>query len=241
MTESTVPVPPDEGVLARAVGIITAPRRTFEGVVKNPRPAAILFLCVLVIALATSLPQFTERGRQAALDMQVQQMEKFTGQPVSDEQYARMQVGMKYGAYFAPVGVFVITPIIVIVFAGIYFVIFNAILGGQATFKQVMGIVAHSMVISTLGAAIGAPIMYIKGTMSSMGPFNLAALVPMLEEKSFLVQFLGFIDPFRVWGTIVTAIGFGVLYKRNSTNIAIALLLVYALIAGGVALFTSGR
>ncbi len=117
--------------------------------------------------------------------------------------------------------------------------IFNAILGGTATFKQVLGIVTHSMVISALGVAVGAPVMYIKGTMSSMGPFNLAALVPMLEEKSFLVQFLGFIDPFRVWSIIVTAIGLGVLYKRKSSNIAIALLVVYALIAGGVAAFFS--
>ena len=82
MTESTMPAPPDEGVLARAIGILTSPRRTFEGIVKNPRPAAILFLCVTVIALATSLPQFTERGRQAALDMQVQNTEKITGQPM---------------------------------------------------------------------------------------------------------------------------------------------------------------
>lgn len=239
MTESTMPAPPDEGVLARAIGVITSPRRTFEAIVQNPRPVAILFLVALVIALATSLPQFTERGRQAALDMQVQQVEKFTGQPVSDEQYARMQTGMKYGAYFTPVAIFVFTPIGALVFAGIYFVIFNAILGGTATFKQVLAIVTHSMVISALGVALGAPVMYIKGTMSSMGPFSLAALVPMLEEKSFLVQFLGFIDPFRVWGTIVTAIGLGVLYKRKSGNIAIALLIVYALIAGGVAAFTS--
>jgi len=90
-----VPVPQDEGVLARAIGILTSPKRTFEGIVQNPRPAAILFLATAVIALATSLPQFTERGRQAALDMQVQQVEKFTGQPVRDEQYARMQTGMK--------------------------------------------------------------------------------------------------------------------------------------------------
>jgi hypothetical protein len=75
MTELTVPVPQDEGVLARAIGILTSPKRTFEGIVQNPRPAAILFLATAVIALATSLPQFTERGRQAALDMQVQQVE----------------------------------------------------------------------------------------------------------------------------------------------------------------------
>src|SRR5262245_48136484 len=120
MTETTVPVPPDEGVLARAIGIFTAPRRTFEGVVQNPRPAAILFLVTAVIALATSLPQFTERGRQAALDMQVQQVEKFTGQPVTDEQYAQMENRMKYGVYITPVALFIFTPVLMIIFAGLY-------------------------------------------------------------------------------------------------------------------------
>lgn len=239
MTESTMPAPPDEGVLARAIGILTSPRRTFEGIVQNPRPAAILFLATALIALATSLPQFTERGRQAALDMQVQQVEKFTGQPVSDEQYARMQTGMKYGAYFAPVTIFVFTPIVALVFAGIYFLIFNAILGGQATFKQVLGIITHSMVISALGYALGAVVMYFKGTVSAMGPFNLGALAPMLDEKSFVVSFLSFIDPFRVWSIIVTSIGLGVLYKRKSGNIAMVLLIIYALFACGYAAYSS--
>jgi hypothetical protein len=239
MTESTMSAPPDEGVLARAIGILTSPRRTFEGVVQHPKPVVILLLTTLVIALATSLPQFTERGRQAALDMQVQQMEKFTGQPVSDEQYARMQTGMKYGAYFTPVAIFVFTPIIVLIFSGLYFVLFNAILGGTASFKQVVGIITHSSVITALGVALGAPIMYVRGTMSSMGPFNLGALLPMLDEKSFLVQFLSFIDPFRVWGLIVTAIGFSVLYRRKAGSIATVLLILYGLIAAGVAAFLS--
>jgi len=239
MTESTVPVPPDEGVFARAIGILTSPRRTFEGIVQNPRPAAILFLATAVIALATSLPQFTERGRQAALDMQVQQMEKFTGQPVSDEQYARMQTGMKYGAYFSPIAIFIGMPLVAIVFSGIYWAIFNALLGGTASYKQVMGIITHSMVITALGYALGAVVMYFRGTVSAMGPFNLSALVPMLDEKNFLVQFLSFIDPFRVWGIIVTSIGLGVLYRRKAGNIAIGLLILYGLIAAGFAAFLS--
>ena len=239
MTESTVPVPPDEGVFARAIGILTAPRRTFEGIVHNPRPAAILFLATAVIALATSLPQFTERGRQAALDMQVQQIEKFTGQPVSDEQYAQMESRMKYSVYITPVATFIFTPIVAIVIAGIYWAIFNALLGGTAAFKQVLGVITHSMVISAIGVALGAVVMYFKGSVSALGPFNLAALVPMLDEKSFIVQFLSFIDPVRVWSIIVTSIGLGVLYKRKSGNIAIALLVLYAIIACGYAAFTS--
>lgn len=240
----TDPIPtavPEQGLFARAIGILTSPRKTYEGVVQHPRPVGILFLCVVLIALATGLPQFTERGRQAVLDMQVQQVEKFTGQPVTDEVYAQMQSRSKYNAYFTIVGVFIGTPIFTLIIGVIYWFIFNVIMGGTAVFKQVLAVVTHSMVIGTVGAVLGAPIQYLKGTLSSQGPFTLAALVPMLDEKSFVVNFLGFINPFTVWGIVVTAIGLGVLYRRKTGPIALTLLALYGVIAAGVATFLSTR
>ena len=240
----TDPIPtavPELGLFARAMGILTSPRKTYEAVVQHPRPVGILFVCVVLIALATSLPQFTDRGRQAVLDMQVQQIEKFTGQPVTDEVYAQMQTRSKYSAYFTIVGIFVGTPIVTLIIGGVYWFIFNVIMGGTAVFKHVLAVVTHSMVIGTVGAVLGAPIQYLKGTMSSQGPFTLAALVPMLDEKSFLVNFLGSINPFTVWGIIVTAIGLGVLYRRKTGPIATTLLVLYGVIAAGVAVFFSTR
>ena len=97
------------------------------------------------------------------------------------------------------------------------------VLGGTATFKQVASIAAHSGVISALGAIIAAPIQVVQGTFSPMGPFTLGALVPMLDESSFVARFLSVISVFSVWGTIVTAIGFSVLYRRKTSTIAVAL------------------
>jgi len=241
MTDSIPTAVPELGLFARAIGILTSPRKTYEAVVQHPRPVGILFLCVVLIALAAGLPQFTDRGRQAVLDMQVQQVEKFTGQPVTDEAYAQMQSRSKYSAYFTIVGVFVGTPIVTLIIGAIYWFIFNVVMGGTAVFKQVLAVVTHSMVIGTVGAVLGAPIQYLKGTMSSQGPFTLAALVPMLDEKSFLVNFLGAINPFTVWGIVVTAMGLGVLYKRKTGPIAITLLVLYGVIAAGAAMFFSTR
>jgi hypothetical protein len=241
MTDTIPTAAPEPGLLARAIGILTSPRKTYEAVVQHPRPVGILFLCVLVIALATGLPQFTESGRQAVLDMQIQQVEKFTGQPASDEMYAQMQARSKYSAYFTIASIFIASPIIAMIIAGIYWFVFNVIMGGTAVFKQVLAVVTHSMVVGAVGVILGAPIQYLKGTMSSQGPFTLAALVPTLDEKSFLVGFLGFINPFTIWGIVVVAIGLGVLYKRNTTTIATTLLILYGLFAAGVATFLSTR
>jgi len=229
MTEA-VAVAPDPGLIARAIGILTSPRATFEKVVANPRPVGILFLVAIVVALAAGLPQMTEAGRQASLDMQVRQTERFSGQPVSPEQYQRMEAMSKYNFAFGVAGAFIGLPIFTLVITALYWVVFNALLGGTAAFKQVLAIVTHSQVIAALGAIVGAPIQMMQGTITMGGPFNLAALVPFLDEGSPLRAMLGSISVFTLWGIVVTAIGLGVLYHRKTRNIAIALLLVYFLI-----------
>lgn len=241
MTETAAPAAPaaGPGLLARAIGIVTAPRATFEKVVANPRPFGILFVVAFVIALAAGVPQLTEAGRQATLDMQVRQQEQWTKQPVTPEQYERMEQFGRYSAIFGMVGAFVFLPIVSLIFAGLYFVAFNAILGGTASFKQVLAVVTHSQVIGALGALAGVPIQLMRGTVSMAGPFNLGALVPFMDDSSPIKMVLGAISVFTIWALIVTGIGLSVLYRRNSRNIAITLILLYVLIVGGIVMIFS--
>src|SRR5688572_28801630 len=90
-TDPSIPSTADlPGLFSRAIGIITAPAATYAHVVRKPKVAGILFLVGLVIGLAQALPQLTERGRAAALELQVQQMERF-GVTVTDEVYQQME------------------------------------------------------------------------------------------------------------------------------------------------------
>jgi Yip1 domain len=239
MNEATAAPASDPGLFARAVGILFSPRATFEKVVQNPKPVGILFLSAAIIALSAGLPQFTEAGRQAALDMQVKQQEQFTKQPVTPQQYARMEQMSHYGAYFGIGFTFIIMPVMSLIFAGLFFVAFNAILGGTASFKQVLAVQTHSSVVPALGAAIGAPIQLMQGVVSMAGPFNLGALVTFMDEGSRIRTILGSISVFSIWGLIATAIGLGVLYRRNSRNIAVTLILLYVLIVGGLVMMFS--
>lgn len=241
MTEASTVPPPGPSVLARAIGIITSPRATFEKVVQSPRPVGIMLLVAVVMSLAIALPQFTETGREAALEMQVHQTERWTGQPVSDEQYSRMQAMSRFTPYFSLVSILIGLPIGALVISAIYWVIFNVVMGGAASFKQVLAINTHSMVISALATVIGAPIQYLKGTLSQVGPFTLGAVLPMLDERGFVSTFLGSISVFSIWGLIVAAIGLGVLYKRKTSSIALALFALYGVPLAAFAYFTSGR
>ena len=242
MPEPVVAAPePGLSLLSRAIGMFTSPKATFEKIVANPKPAGILFVAALVIALAAASPQFTEAGRQAALDMQVKQTEQWSGKQVTDQQYAQMEQWSKYGAIVGVVGTFIFMPVVSLIFAGLYFVAFNAIMGGTASFKQVLAVVTHSQVIGALGAVAGAPIQLMRGTISMAGPFNLGALVPMLDESSTIARVLGSISVFTLWGLVVTGIGLGVLYRRKGGSIGIVLIAIYLLIVFGViALFSRG-
>jgi hypothetical protein len=191
----------------------------------------MLFAVCVVVALATGLPRMTERGRQAALDMQVQQTERMTGREVTPEQYARMEQFSRYGGVLAFVGVFVAVPVFTLLIGALYWAVFNTVLGGTASFKQVLGIVTHASVIGALGAIAAAPLLLAQGSVATTSPFNLGAALPMIES-GFLSNLLGAIDVFRIWELVVTAIGLGVLYRRRSTGIAVALIVAYLAIAG---------
>jgi hypothetical protein len=232
------------GLLARVLGVIFSPRSTFERLLPSPRLFGTILLSGVVIGLSQAVPQMTESGRQAAIDAAAQQMERFTGRPATEQQYANMQRSAPIRAWatmaFAPLGV----AVSVLFFTTIYFIGFNVILGGTATFKQAAAVVAHGSVIAALGALAGAPVQYLQGTASPMGPFTLGALLPMLDEASFLSRFLGFIGVFSIWGTIVNAIGFSVLYRRKTGSIFLGLFtltLLFAAVAATVMGFFSGR
>jgi len=234
MSEPAATVP-DQGLVARASGILFSPSQTFRTVVAYPRPASMLFMVALVIGLSTSLPQFTAHGRQAALDMMVQRTQQ-AGQAPTPEMYARVERMQPYLPYIAFASTFILLPVISVLFGAIYWAVFNTILGGMATFGQVLGVVTHASVIGALGAIVAVPIQWFQdGPPNPAGPFNLGALVPMLEPTDFLFRWLSSVSVFMLWQVAVSAIGLGVLYKRRTTGILIGLLSVYLLVTAGLA------
>ena len=224
---------PRAGLLSRFVGIITSPGATFRSVVAYPTWLGILAVTILIVLVFAAGPMFTEWGRQAALDQSIQVMESF-GRTVDDAMYAAMQRQMQFQGYITGVGILVWLPLFALLIAAVLFVIFGVAMGGSATFKQLYAVVVHSLVILALGAIFALPMNYARGSMSSST--NLAVLLPMLDENSFVARFLGVIDLFYVWWVVVLAIGIGVLYKRRTTSVAVWLFAVYGMIAICIAL-----
>ncbi len=173
-TNGATPAP--KGLISRFIGVITSPRETYQSVVAHPKWFGMLALTAVIIAAGTAIPMTTEAGKQAALDTQIRQMESF-GVKVNDQMYERMQQGMSRAPYTAAIGVIVVSPIMVAIIAGILFAVFNAGMGGTATYKQVLAVVVHSGVISTLSLFLTAPRNTVHGTMVTRVT-NFSALLP---------------------------------------------------------------
>lgn len=224
-------------MLARFIGIITSPRATFEGVVARPRWLGMFVLTVVIIAAGAALPLTTEAGKQAALDQQVSSMEAF-GVEVSDETYENMRRGMGNAAYTTAGSILVFSLVVSLILAGVLWAIFNAAMGGDATYKQILAVLIHAGVISALGQMFTGPINYFRGAVTSAT--SLGALLPMLDDQSFVGKLAGMIDIFIVWWLIVLAIGLAVLYRRRTQPIAYTLFGIYAVIIIAIAAITAG-
>jgi hypothetical protein len=137
---------------------------------------------------------------------------------------ARMQqvIGMVAGAVFSWV--------FLAVQAGVMVLLFSVILGGSATFRQYVGVVAHASLIGAVGSLAALPITLQTGVMST--GITLGALAGGMDPESFVYQFLNAWNVFWVWQLVVMGLGASTLNRRIGAGTAIGVLLaVYAVIA----------
>lgn len=226
------------GLLTRAIGVLTAPKATFEGVVANPRWFGMLALTLGVTAVLTFAFLSTETGQQAALDQQVHRME-ISGRDIPDRQMQQMERMLPYFKYLALGSILIFAPLFTFALAGILYGVFNVGLGGDAMYKQVLAVLTHAGAVTVVQQLFAVPFNYMRQSISS--PTSLAVFAPFLEEGSFAARVLGMIDLVYLWWIFVLAIGLGVLYRKRTQPIALSLYATYIVIilaiAGVMSLF----
>jgi hypothetical protein len=236
-TSTTAPAAARTGTLpARLIGVLFAPRATYAGLAARPRWLGALAVVVLTSTVSLWAFLSTEVGRNAMLDQQVRQAESFSGRPVTDAQYERMQSMLSYAPYFAAAQL-VTLPVAAVILAGIAVGIFNAFLGADGTFRQAFAVVVHSGVIIMLAQLFTLPLDYARESMTS--PTSVAVFLPFLEEGSFPARLLGVVDLFQIWWIASLAIGLAALYRKRTGPIAVAMMSLYIVIAFVIAALKS--
>jgi len=227
MTQTMTATPPagSKNLAARIPGVLFAPRETYAEVAARPRWLGALLTVFLVTSAAATAFVATEVGRTAVVDQQIAQAESW-GAHLSQAQLDTIEQRSRSYVYFAPVFQFVGLAFSCLIIAGIAFAVFSALLGGDATFKQVFAVVAHSGVVLAALALFTTPLAYARESVSSAT--SLAVFAPFLDESSFAARMLGAIDLIYIWWMVSLAIGLGVLYRKRTAPIATSLLVIYA-------------
>jgi hypothetical protein len=220
---------PPASLPARIAGVIRRPRTTFEVLRLAPRVADVLLLTFLVnAALSTAILQ-TRVGRLALLDQWERTAVAF-GQDISDEQYASMRAATNHSTAYALVSTMAGGPFLTVAVAGLLYAGFRLSSGKNATYRQVIAVVAHAGVILMLRQVVATPIVYARETLAS--PVTLSLFVTVLDEASPLARFLAAVDLFVVWWAIAIAIGMSVVYGHPARRLALLFVAFYALLAG---------
>lgn len=213
-----------KGLLERAIGVIVSPRETYADVAARPRVLGALLLVLLIAIGAQTALLLTEVGKDALFDQQIRSIESF-GMQINDQMYDSMERSLQWAPYFGAAGTLIAFPIVFLVVSGIILGVFNAVMDGEATFKQVYAIVVHSGFLIALQQLFVNPLNYARESMSS--PSNLAVFFPFLDETSFPAMLLGGLDLFFVWLIVNLAIGIAVLYKKRTSPIAMTMMGIY--------------
>jgi hypothetical protein len=201
------------------------------------RPAWIdTWLFILITWLATGAWFLsTDVGRQAIVDERVRVTEAF-GSVVDDAQYVALQANPPWWTYFTSGGRLLITPeITLLVAAGVWIVGRKA--GTPVSFPQGLAIVVHATVVLWIGQLAATPFNYVRESLTT--PFNLAAILPLMEDGTVATRFFGTLDVFVLWWLGLLAIGLSVLTGRSARRYTLLLMALYvgfaAVVAGTIA------
>lgn len=227
----TAPVVAEKPLFARLFGVLFSPRETFAAIVAHPHWFGMLALVAVASAVLVGGFLMTGVGQQTFLD----NMER---QGNSPEAIAAMQRFLPFMGYVFGGAVLIFSPIFNFIIAGVLFGIFMAI-GGDAKYKQVLAVLTHAGVVSLVGQVILMPVQFL--TQSAKVATNLSVFLPMLDDQSFPYRLASHIDLFTIWFLVVLSIGLGVLYRRKTGPIATVFIVLYALIALGIAAFQAVR
>jgi len=210
---------------ARIAQVFFSPGALFDRL--KVRPAWIGALVTLVvISLLANILVPEELIRQLVME-----------QLPDDAEPAQVASAMRLAGFFRYVGPVVLTPVLAAAVSGIVLLVWNLILGGEASFGQAMSVTAHTLFIPTLGGLLTIPLMIAAN--DATVALSLDLLLPGLDEESYAFQFLHGLNFFGLWACVVLGIGVSRLYSKTSArSAALALVSLYVIFkAASAALF----
>lgn len=214
----------------RVVQVFTSPARLFDALRGTPRVlGALLVVIGLGLVVQALIP--AELIREAALSQ--------LPADAPPEQVAAVERFMGVGNVVRWIGTVVFAPLMILFVAGFILLVWNVMMGGEATFRSVLACTAHSYIVLAAGGLVTLPLMLAREDLRMT--FSLHLLAPGLDPGSYAFRFLQGMNLFGLWTMVVLGIAVSRLYPKVRAGSAITVMVIaYVALKAILAIFSPG-
>jgi hypothetical protein len=200
------------GFWGRLGNIFASPARTFEAIDQKPTWILPLGLLIVVSVILTQL---------AFPIIMNAQLENLRNNPnLTQEQIELYETqfteNVNTQRIFTVAAQVIGTPIVFLIVVGIFYLIGNVLLGGDASYKKLLAAYCWSACILILSSIVMTPLIIAKQSMSvSLSP---AMLLSGDALGTRLYTLLSKFDFFTIWFLAVFAVGYGIIYRFSKAK-----------------------
>ncbi len=214
----------------RVVQVFTAPARLFDALREHPRALGAL-LVVIALGLVAQALIPAELVREAALAS--------LPADAPPEQVAAVERFMGVSNAIRWVGTVIFPPIMILFVAGFILLVWNVMMGGEATFRSVLACTAHSYIVLAVGGLVTLPLMLARQDLRTT--FSLHLLAPGLDPGTYAFRLLQGLNLFGLWTMVVLGIAVSRLYPKVRAGSAVTVMvLAYVVLKALLAILSPG-
>ena len=207
---------PPLGEVGRITGVLFDPKKAFASIAA--KPSWIVPVILLIVAYLAFMYCFTTHVGWEHSMRQAMETNSRTQQMDPQQRETALQMQLK----FAPIGAYVVGPIIIVavalITAGVLLLVLK-MMGASLTFKQMFGISAYAMLPGVISSILAIVVVFIKNpedfNLQNPLAFNLGAfLEPPPNSSKALYSLATSIDLFSFWTILLLAVGISVAARK---------------------------
>lgn len=226
-------------MLLNIINVLTAPASTYETIIDRNslkdalRPVLVLFIMAMITGWL--LQDLIADMQWAETEKQIENTTELSAEQKSD------MLDIAYGRIYSEgtssvIGYILMGiswPIRIGIMAVFALLIGNVLFGGGARYGQVLTITAFAYSASVLEYLFKTPVQYFSDKLEIYTGLGILGLG---EKGLFLSNFMAGMDIFSFWRIVLISIGLGLLYKKPTKSLLIALSALWLI---GLAIFSA--
>ena len=201
----------DLAPLQRLIGIFTMPRATFSSLVESISTVDILIPVIVVLVVSLGMQPLV---RPIAMEEQTQTILQRDDLPDDEKEIILDRMERIGDRMSGPLGYLIIVSATLVwyaVLAGVIMFFGSFILGGQASFKDTLGVVVYAQLVNVVELIVKIPLII--QTQTIQVETSLALLLPGSLDSTLLYRFFHRLDFFSIWRIFLLALGMALLYR----------------------------